>query len=484
MTDWKDLAARLAGQIGNLSLNEEALAFLKGLPVKQPVLVACSGGADSVFLVLALLAQLESATDRLHILHYNHGLRDEASAADEAFVGELAESLGVPFHRASYNSPVPSNDKSPVPSDEHSLRSARYGWMGQIYDQLGAGALCLGHHADDLLESQLMALLSGSGPAGLAAPLPLKRFTGGQIRLRPLLGLRRRQIEKSLKSVGIPWREDESNSDETYTRNWIRHQLVPNLRVGIPQNIYAASALTQARMQENVDAIDHILKQQSLKLDDPGKLDIAKLSGQPRALLRRAIMAWWMRHNPEFALEAAVIERVMYSFASENPSACYSIGGGRVLSLSEDRCLRILPEKGDPSPVWPAGAEWVWSAGPLCLPDGSSLSAGWVEWDKTAAPEYKQADPATTAWLAGVGSCISVRQWQPGDRYQPLGAPGRRKLQDIFTDAKLAPERKRASPVLIDEEGFILWVPGFPPCEKARIQAGGNSALKLTYHTQ
>jgi tRNA(Ile)-lysidine synthase len=489
MTGWKDLAARFAGESGKLPLNREALDYLDNLPLSQPVLVACSGGADSVFLVLALLNQLKAAESRLHILHFNHCLRGDASDADEAFVADMAKALGLPFHTGSARSfladdksPVP-NEKLPVPLDEHSLRSARYGWMGTVYTRLEAGALCLGHHADDLIESQLMALFSGSGPAGMAAPLPVKRFADAHVRVRPLLGLWRKKIDKCLTAIEAPWREDESNSNTAYTRNWIRHQLVPSLRVGFPQDIYAASAHTQTRMKEAVEAIDQFLNSFSLDFQNPRQIDLKPLAGQPRALVRRAIMAWWMRHNPEHWLEVGAVEGLLHAFSSQS-KASFSIGENRVLSLHVEATLELACEQPQLPRKWSAGANWFWSAGPLFLPDGSSLTACVVEWQPGADPGYQNADSSTQAWLVEWDPNLEVRQWRAGDRYQPLGAPGRRKLQDLFTDAKLSPEQKHNLPVLLNSKGSILWVPGFPPSEEVRIQPERNSALKLTYHRQ
>ncbi|NDV61369.1 tRNA lysidine(34) synthetase TilS [Puniceicoccales bacterium CK1056] len=476
MTAWKSLAARFAGEIGDLPLRQEALDYLKGIPSSQTVLVGCSGGADSIFLVLALLARLEDAGNRLQIVHFNHSLRGDASEEDEAFVSAFAREIGLPFHS--------SRAESPVPVDEHSLRALRYAWMSEVYKKVGAGALCLGHHADDLIESQLMALFSGSGPAGLAAPLPVKHFSGKQVRLRPLLALRRRQIEKLLRTVEAPWREDESNSDTAYTRNWIRHQLVPSLRTGFPQDIYAASAHTQTRMKESVEALDYVLDTFSLNFDDPLRIDLGPLAEQPRALVRRAIMSWWIRHHSERRLDTAILEGLLHAFCDGCQKASYSIGDHLVLAINSNWQLHLRPEQPELPRDWSGGANWSWSAGPLFLPDGSWLSAERVDWQNSPVPAYQQADPANEAYIAEWPSCIHVRQWEPGDRYQPLGAPGRRKLQDLFTDAKLRPEQKRTLPVLLNRQNEILWIPGFPPSEEARIQPHGNSALKLTYHRQ
>lgn len=477
MTDWKQLSSRFADEFIDLPLNREAGCFLDQLPSGTPVLAACSGGADSVFLVLALMAHLQGAAQRLHILHFNHRLRDTASDADEAFVAALAAGLGLPLH-CGHATP-------PVPTDEHSLRAVRYGWMAAVYQETRAGALCLGQHADDLIESQLMALFSGSGPAGLAAPPPVKAFSDGHVRLRPLISLRRRQIETALRALGLDWREDASNSDTRYTRNWIRHQLVPNLLAGFPQDIYAGSAHTQRLMLESVEAIDAWLGQAPLNFADACRIDLAPVKGQPRALVRRAIMAWWMRHHAGERLEAAVLEGILAGMATGRKTTL-SIGANRVLLLDAGGALQIGSERPEQPHHWPA-CRWHWPSGPLFLPDGAHLCAQRVEWGGPAGaqvPGFAKADPAREAWISLQDNALRVRQWQDGDRYRPLGAPGRRKLQDLFTDAKLSAEQKRRLPVLLTEGDEIVWVPGFPPADAFRIGQGCNSALKLTYNMQ
>jgi tRNA(Ile)-lysidine synthase len=134
--------------------------------------------------------------------------------------------------------------------------------------------------------------------------------------------------------------------------------------------------------------------------------------------------------------------------------------------------------------TWTEAIHWHWPAGGVSLPDGSTLSAKTVDWDNHDPAPYLNANPVKEAWVNGIEGPLEVRQWQAGDRYQPLGAPGSRKLQDMFTDAKLHPHEKAAKPVIVDCSGSIIWVPGFPPADAFRICQNSNSALQLTYNPQ
>jgi tRNA(Ile)-lysidine synthase len=433
--------------------------------------VACSGGADSVFLLLMLYARLPRAREQLRVLHFNHRTRGRAAAADQEFVEELASSLGVAC--------LVGEPTGGLPRDEAALRKSRYRWMVQVYHQLRAGGLFLGHHADDVFETQLMALFGGSGPAGMASPLPRKVFPDGHIRLRPLIRLRRAQIEGWLTRVGVPWREDASNADTTVTRNWIRHQLVPFLTRGLGRNLTAGSGRTRLLMEEATEVMDFMLQRQGCDTGDSDRLDLSPLSGLPRGVVRRVIMAWWLRHRPDQRLPYAPLDEVLDQFASGRSARRISLGNDRFLELDSGR-LRLRFRKGRPDPA-PFSIAWNPLCGPLFLPDGSRLRAEAVT-DTGGGLPFRSAEPAIEAWIRFPETPLLVRRWLPGDRYRPLGAPGRRKVQDMFTDAKIGRERRKRLPVLLDSMGELIWIPGFAPAEAAALGPGTKSALKLTYH--
>jgi tRNA(Ile)-lysidine synthase len=206
------------------------------------VIVGCSGGADSVGLLtaLCLLRQSVVASGQepprgfLVAAHVNHGLRGEESDGDEAFVRELASQQGVQFATLR----AAGTDR-----DEASMRSERFQFLHDTANAMGARYLALGHTADDNVETVLHQLMRGTGPAGLAgigSPRPIGQDL---VLVRPLLGVPRRLIRSGLESIGLPWREDSSNADTDYRRNWIRHQLIPLIESEYPS---AVDAITRA----------------------------------------------------------------------------------------------------------------------------------------------------------------------------------------------------------------------------------------------
>jgi tRNA(Ile)-lysidine synthase len=483
MTDWLEISGQLADGQAARWIDPDVLGFIEQLPREQPILAACSGGADSVFLTLVLHSIFRENPGRLHLLHFNHQTRGEDSDGDAAFVREMARALGVPFETGCPDGPVSKG--------EHALRKARYDWLTGVYRRVGAGALALGHHADDLIESQLMALFTGSGPSGLASPMPVRAFPDGHVRVRPLVGVKREAIIRELGELDAPFRTDCSNEDVAYTRNRLRNEVMSGLKTALPQDIHSSAIRTRRLMSEVLEALDAQVASLNLDFGDPLRFPCQSLFGQPAGLVRRAVMGWWFSHHPDTYLPTLPLDRIVEAIASGSTEEFVSAGrmeglegGSQVFVIHDDGTLLIRPERA-PAPLrWRNGIHWDWAAGPLFLPGGASLSGKKVFWEDNGKLPYKNANSIKEAWVNGAEGPFLVRQWESGDKFMPLGAPGRRKLQDLFSDAKLNSEQKHATPVIFNREGVIVWVPGFPPADRFKICHEANSALQLTYTRQ
>ncbi|NBD37619.1 MAG: tRNA lysidine(34) synthetase TilS [Verrucomicrobia bacterium] len=451
----------------------ECRAFFTDLPAGATLLAACSGGGDSVFMVLVLAALAHRLSLRLELVHVHHGLRAAAADADAVLVDELGRELGLPVHQRRVH-PLPD-------AGEADLRDLRYRELAEVYRRAGASALCLGHQADDLVESQLMALLTGTGPAGLASPRPRRQFADGTVRLRPILQWRREDLRERLAAWKVAFREDASNAESGPLRNYLRLEILPALQRRAPQDLIAAAASTRARMAEQLALLDHLVRGSGIDLADPVALDLRSVVPAPRALLRELILRWWFRHQPGRELARPAVESVLDALGGPVSAApSIPIAPGRHLTIREGGWIRLVAIEGN-ALQWRLSANWAWPSGPLFLPDRGRLEGTFSHWETGQPPPYQYADPDREAWLALSAEMLVVRPWRAGDRYRPLGAPGSRKLQDLFTDAKLSPEQKATLPVVTDADGEIVWIPGFPPCDALRIQPGGNWALRLTY---
>jgi len=210
----------------------------------ETVLVAVSGGPDSVALLATLTALAPAWRLTLHVLHVDHGLRAD-SARDAEFVRALGTRLGVPVdvERVQVG----------AGSVEAAARTARYAALEAWADRVGASRIAVGHTADDQAETVLMRVLGGAGVRGLAAIPPVR----GRI-IRPLIELRRQAVREALTAEGLEWVEDPSNRDPKFLRNRIRHELIPLLAASYHADVVPALADVARLARETVDALERM----------------------------------------------------------------------------------------------------------------------------------------------------------------------------------------------------------------------------------
>ncbi|WP_309398776.1 tRNA lysidine(34) synthetase TilS [Cerasicoccus maritimus] len=472
MTDWFQQALRLADLWKEESLHPATTHVIDQFKVSWGV--ACSGGADSLALLLLLWARYPQRRGQLRVLHFNHGLRGEAADADAAFVREVAQSLGLKFD-LGHAGLKPGDQAS-----ESQLRDARL----KFFSDANCAIVCLGQHANDVAETQLMRLARGSGSDGLAAPRPVSQpARNSPVHLRPMLEWSREAIVDGLRALDIPWREDASNQSNEYFRNRIRLSVWPALQEASPSDALSGAIRARQLLEEDADALESWLESVFPAKEQQDRLAPNSLRGKPRAIWRRALVRWLARMGLLDNLSAGAIDDLLLSWIEEEPLR-FSVGKSQFLVADDKGLIHLRIDERAPS--W-SPRKLTPGAG-LALPDAGLLMCRQVELDsglnaQIRAGEFSEAE---CVYLDAdrIGSCpLTVRLWQPGDRYRPLGSPGSRKLQDCFTDRKIPERERKRLPVVCDKRGDILWVPGLLPCENARIQPEAKSALWLTYRT-
>lgn len=261
------------------------------------VLVAVSGGADSVALLRALgaLAGRDSGA-RLAVAHYNHALRGAASDADERFVAELAANLGLVCHVGRPTGGL-AGDRS-----EEASRGARYEFLQATAHCIGARYVATAHTADDQAETVLHHVLRGTGLAGLAGMPQARELAPGVALVRPLVGVRRSEILAYLAELGQPFREDASNRDAAYTRNRLRHDLLPRLAADYNPRVVEALlrlASLAGEAQTFVEAQAAELTKDAVVASSRGRvvIDIRKMIAQSRYLVREVLISLWRDQN-------------------------------------------------------------------------------------------------------------------------------------------------------------------------------------------
>ncbi len=251
-------------------------------------LLGLSGGADSVALLLLLLPLREAGELELTAAHVNHGLRGEASEADEDFVRELCARENVPLRTARLD--------LRGRRDENAAREARYAAFRSILAAEDIPTLILAHQMEDQAETFLMRLLRGAGPEGLGGMRPEEQREGCRL-LRPMLGISGAELRAMLREAGIPWREDATNQETAYFRNRIRLELMPRLEemaAGAAGRIARTAELIGEENEAMAGAAEKLL----LESEGPGGLGTESLRAAPGAVRSRALRLWWRRRGP------------------------------------------------------------------------------------------------------------------------------------------------------------------------------------------
>ncbi len=274
------------------------------------LLLGVSGGADSVAM-LRLLHQLWNQLpghqpSHLVVAHYNHALRGVESDGDQQFVQELANALQLTCHTETA-----AIENSIAVGSEELFRSARYRYLQATAEKIGARYVLVAHTADDNVETMLHHLFRGSGARGLSGIAPHRALGDDVVLLRPLLTFRRDQLRSGLQEIGQSWREDASNTDQRFQRNWIRSTLLPTIRTRYPQADAAIlrAIANQSHLQEQLEQQASQWIEQSVVRDDD-QLMLSRVDITLPVLAEVIRRLWHQMHWPRQALAAAHYQRL------------------------------------------------------------------------------------------------------------------------------------------------------------------------------
>jgi len=448
------------------------------------VLVAVSGGADSVALVHILLELAPKYSLRLAIAHLNHCLREKESDRDEAFVTDLAKKLDLPFY--SDREDVPRFQKRHRLSLEDAARQVRYRFYDSIAAKYGCGKIALGHHGDDNAELVLMNLLRGSGPLGLSGIPPVR---DNKI-VRPLIHLRRSDIMDYLAVKKLNYVTDSSNRDLKFHRNKIRARLIPHLKSGYnPKLIDSLNRLTAIVGAEEAwieDLIQPIFEKTVVfKEKNKLELSIAELIQQPiavrRRLIRKAIL--WAKGNlrrmtfahVESACQLAQIGPA-YGLL-DLPDRIRIRRHNNVLSISrEDLNLRSSDRASFLSPT----GDYAYQ---LSEPGKIFIEEAGVQISFSEIPKAQLSDSAALEHqiaffdMDRIRFPLIIRNFRRGDRFSPLGLGGSQKLKKFFIDHKIS-RRERAKCPIVLSQNRIIWVVGHRLSNCAKLDPQTRRVLK------
>jgi tRNA(Ile)-lysidine synthase len=405
------------------------------------ILAGVSGGADSVSLALVLV----ELGYRVAVAHLNHGLRGESSNEDERFTRSLAERLGLAFY----------SERTPVQLESGNLeaagRAARKAFFLRTAAAHGFTRIALAHTRDDRVETFLMNLFRGAGLDGLVSMAPVSGMT-----VRPLLDVSRAEVEAYLEGRGEPWRTDTTNLDINFTRNRLRHKVIPMLASEFNPRL----AESIARTVKILDDDDAWLRAQTeawfaehAAVDANNViLDVEALRDAPTALLRR-IVRLALRKAGSSLQEVSFghIEGVASLIREGKSGKSVQLPGGLAASRNFGQLLlgRPLQKAGEYSYE-------LQIPGHVRVPELGKTFKAWIvgQKDVKPAPDQVFVDGGS------LGACVKIRNWKPGDYYRPAGLPAG-KLKKLFNRSRIPRSQRGSWPVLV-ANSTIVWVASFP----------------------
>jgi tRNA(Ile)-lysidine synthase len=369
---------------------------------------------------------------------------------------------------------------------EVAARDARYAFFERALADLTATVVVTGHTLDDQAETVMLRLLRGAGTRGLSGI----RARRGHV-ARPLLHVRRTEARDYLIARDEAWRDDASNLDTSIARNRVRHELMPVL-----ESLAPGAAVVLARTARLAQDDESFLMEAAIKnrpalvvseegTGGPVELDCTTLSLLPAALARRLIRALAAQAVPEVNLSAVHLEAVLGLAGTDKPVGHLDLPGLTVQKHGAALLLRRRAiERDSVSKIlWPSRALDV--PGSVEVPEASVTILATRRSGATGIEmDWKALGPGVAAVQAqSIRLPLFVRNRRPGDRLRPLGAPGRRKLQDVLVDRKVPRNERDRVPLVVDADDQIVWVAGFTVAHDYRVTAPEAGMLILEQRT-
>ena len=424
------------------------------------VVVAVSGGVDSMALLYLLNSITKEIACELFVAHLNHSARGEESDGDADFVADVANKLSLPCFIEKLDI---AYEKSILrTSFQESARILRYQFLEKTLLSVKGHKIAVGHTADDQAETVLMNLIRGSGLRGLAG---ITRIRGSII--RPLLECTRTELELFLKKHNLTHRTDSSNHQNKYLRNRVRHDLLPVLNefnAGVAENLVGLADIVRAEDDWMAEQTQTLFTQLVVVEGVELSILIGKFEAQPLAMKRRLVRQALLHLKGDLrSISSYHVQQILDLFSQAKV--------GRELSLPEnlrvycgyDRVsFSVLGDSGincdNDSDIKPEITH-------LKIPGVTQIAESDIELHARLIEPPVDFSESITKYeafldLEKTGENIHIRFIQPGDQFIPLGMKGRKKLKSYFIDRKIPRKLRPKTPILVNAEGEIIWVYG------------------------
>ena len=400
-------------------------------------IVALSGGADSV----ALLLLLKEHGFNVHAAHCNFRLRGDESDRDEAFCVELCQKLGVELHRAHFD--TREYAELHKVSIEMAARELRYKWFEQLRQDIGAAGICVAHHRDDSVETVLLNLVRGTGLRGLTGIQP----RNGNI-LRPLLCVSRAEIETFLAKKGQKYVTDSTNWEADVQRNVVRLAVLPLLK-----RLNPAVAENIQRTAENLAEAQQVLNVAIANINSSNILNLSDLENYGSS---EYLAFEWLKK---------------YGFNGDQVRQILDAETGKIISSATG--YDVLKDRGrlivEPA-LQPFKPMRIPEEGTYNLDENKRFSV-------RKKPVYVSKEPhIVTLDAAKIQFPLTIRRGEGGDWMQPYGMKGRKLLSDLMTDLKMTVFEKHRQLVVVDNQGVVVWAVGLRVADFVAVETAANPA--------
>jgi tRNA(Ile)-lysidine synthase len=430
--------------------------------------VAVSGGADSVSLLRSLLELRKELGVVVSVVHFNHKLRGADADGDEAFVVELARTFRLDlFCETGDVAAQAGGNNSGI---EATARAMRYHFFRKLLRDGRLDVVATAHTLDDQAETVLLRLARGAGTRGLAGiypqlSVPDSPFPDARI-VRPLLGIRRTEVEGYLREIGQGWREDGSNRDLRFARNRLRHGILPRLERALNPSVRESLAETAeiARAEEDYWEAEVAKVLPAIWETEQRTLKAERLNELPLALRRRVVRE--AAQTLGLQLEFAHVEEILEVVAGGEKSA--NLPSGWRAERRKNNLYLLARENGQ------SNADYAYDLpvpGRIAVPEaGVWFEAALIR--KSAKAEYNRGNSLDPAMLSGK---LQVRNWRAGDRFRPAHSKSPKKIKELLQKRHVTGRDRRLWPVVVCGDR-VVWLRGF---DAARQPQPNDSAVEM-----
>lgn len=441
------------------NLHATVLRFIKEqslVMARDRVLVACSGGVDSVALLYFMATHQRELGIEVGAVHIDHMLRGEESAEDGLFVEQLCKTLGVPFF--GRNVPVPQLLKEEGGNVQDVCRTGRYALFTELMQGESYNTLATAHHAEDQLETILMQVAKGRKPVGM----PVKREMGGGMLIRPFLSVMKESLYAYTVEHQLQYREDPSNESDAYMRNRFRHHLLPFV---LEENPAAAKNAVKISgwLQEDEDLLSELAVEQYERIVDFSEEGIVSLEkelfSRIHPALQRRVITLVLRYiydgeSLPVPYNSTLINELLFHVSEQSGNVSISLPRGYQLLREYDQLTFVRDPKQSDEVLRKRLPKRVWTD------IGNGLSLFWTDVEDATEALRMDADDIFYVDLPDSAFPLSVRRREEGDRILLPGMSHAKRLSRLFIDEKVPMTERDRLPVIVTAQDRVCAIPG------------------------